>query len=446
MPTVIGAIFFVAALYCFFFREDALFGLLLIATVFEAASAVNIGDRGIQSYYVVAVFIIIRGAVNNFLGIRPRILMTQYPRLLVFGAISVISATIFPIVFSGIPIYDPKIGIDDGLFIRPPLHIGINNFIQSGYLICHILVALSLSYIKFSPSKTRSAFIFAFYLEFSFVFAESIFQLAGIPFPLSLVLNNPGYALWDVSQEVHGTRNPGTFSEPSLAGAFLVFYCVGFLAQYLQSKGRSIRVILSLVASGMVASTTSLFSLCLAPIALLFRYSPFRAPWYINVKRMRRLGWILAITVVPFLLMLVLLSGYRDVLTAVTVSKGDSGSFINRTASDLYSLHLLVETYGIGVGLGSNRTSSLVSTLLSNVGLLGTLAYVLFCFKLFAGLPEEYSWLKWAAAAFFLNVGIGVADITMPMLWFPILLAIQYRGAALPDGAYPDHKQIEMSL
>jgi hypothetical protein len=161
---------------------------------------------------------------------------------------------------------------------------------------------------------------------------------------------------------------------------------------------------------------------------------------------MRRVGWILAITVVPFLLVLAFLSGYRNVLTAVTVSKGDSGSFINRTASDLYSVHLLVETYGIGVGLGSNRTSSLVSTLLSNVGLLGTLAYALFCFKLFAGLPEEYSWLKWAAAAFFLNVGIGVADITMPMLWFPILLAIQYSGTALPDGTYPDHKQIEMSL
>ncbi|HEU4635965.1 MAG TPA: hypothetical protein VFS41_07300, partial [Edaphobacter sp.] len=387
-----------------------------------------------------------RGMVNNVLGRTSRISLIKYPWLLVFGVVSVISALVFPLLFSGIPVYDPKIGIDDGLFIRPPLHLGVNNFIQSGYLICHILVALSLSYIKFSPSKTYKAFIWAFYLEFSFVFAESVFQLAGIPFPLSIVLNNPGYALWDVSQEVHGTRNPGTFSEPSLAGAFLVLFCIAFLAQYLQLRGRSPRVILSLVASGMVASTTSLFALCLVPLALLIRYSPFRAPWHFSIRRTRRIVWILVIVVVPLLLVLALLTGYRDVLATLTVSKGDSGSFINRTASDLYSLHLLIETYGIGVGLGSNRTSSLLSTLLSNVGLVGTLAYGLFCFRLFSNLPKEYSWLKWAAAAFFLNVGIAVADVTMPMLWFPIFIAMQYSAPLLPVAPYSDREKVEMNV
>jgi hypothetical protein len=426
MPTVIGVIFFCCGAYCFLFKEDNLFGLLLIASTFEAASAVNIGKRGIQPYYVVAAFIIARAVVNRLLGIRLKRVMPQGKWLLIFGAIGITSALVLPFIFAGVPIYDPKIGIDDGLFIRPPLAFGLNNIGQAGYLAWHIATAFSLLGIKFSAGKTRAAYVWCFYIEVFFVFAESLCQLAGIDFPLWLVLNNPSLSLWENSNVAYGTRVPGTFSEPSIAGAFLVLYCVGFLAQYLARRGGSIRVIVSLVASGMVASSSSLFTLSLAPFALLVRYSPFRFPWYINFSQTKRIVWILFIFVAPLAIALLFSSGYREVLTAVTVSKGESGSFINRTAADLYSLQLLLQTYGLGVGLGSNRSSSLLSTLISNVGVAGLLAFLVFYFKLFAHLPEEYTWFKWAGFALFANMCMGIADITMPLLWCPILLAIQF--------------------
>jgi hypothetical protein len=393
MPTVIGAIFF----FC-----------------------------GIQPYYVIAALIIARALVNRMLGFRLNASIPGGRWLLLFGAIGVTSAFLLPIIFAGTPIYDPKIGIDDGFFIRPPLALNLNNVVQAGYLAWHIGTAFSLLAIRFSFAKTRRAYLIAFYIEVSFLFAESFCQLAGISFPLSLVLNNPGYALWENSLEAYGTRNPGTFTEPSLAGAFLVLYCVGFMAQYLAGKSGSLRVIVSLFASGVVASTTSLFTLCLFPFALLFRYSPFRFPWYINLTQAKRIVWISVVVVAPLVLALLFSSGYREVLTAVTVSKGESGSFINRTAADLYSLQLLLRTYGLGVGLGSNRSSSLLTTLISNVGVAGILAFLVFYFKLFANLPEEYTWFKWAGFALLLNMCLGVADITMPLMWCPILIAIQF--------------------
>ncbi len=109
-----------------------------------------------------------------------------------------------------------------------------------------------------------------------------------------------------------------------------------------------------------------------------------------------------------------------------TVSKGDTGSFVNRMAADLYGLQLFAETYGLGLGLGSNRASSLITTLLSCVGLAGTLAFGVFYFKLFAKLSEEYAWLKWAAFAMILNMCIDISDVTFPPLWIPILIAIQF--------------------
>lgn len=437
MPTIIGAIFFFCGIYCFLFAEDALLGLLFIACIFEAASAVNFGERGIQPYYIVAAFTIARAIINKLFGITGNKVTPPYKWLLVFGVVAIASAFISPIVFAGVPIYDPKIGIDDGLFIRPPLRLGPNNLIQACYLAVHIATAFSLLAIKFSPAKTRRMFLLAFYIEVTFVFAESFCQLAGLSFPLSLVLNNPGYALWKNSMEAYGTRNPGTFSEPSIAGVFLTLYCAAFLAQYLTRKGGPAKVVISFVAMGMVASTTSLFAVCLTLVALLICYPPFRAPWYINLNQAKRIIWILLVIVAPLVFVLIFSSGFRAVLTAVTISKGGSGSFVNRTASDLYSMQLLFQTYGIGVGLGSNRTSSLLSTSLSNVGILGTLAFIIFCFKMVAGLRDEYGWLKWALLAFFLNMAISVPDMTAPLFWCPILLALQFssRRATIPPKA-----------
>jgi hypothetical protein len=191
----------------------------------------------------------------------------------------------------------------------------------------------------------------------------------------------------------------------------------------------------------MVASTSSLLILFLAPFALVVQYPPFRFPWYVNLRQTKRIVWILVLLVAPLVLALLLFSGYREVLTSVTVSKGQTGSFVNRTAADLYSLQLLIETHGLGVGLGSSRSSSLFTTLASNVGVVGTLAFLVFYFKLFVNLPEDYAWFKWAGFALFANMCLGIADVTMPLLWCPILLAIQFssgRAAIYPekDGAY----------
>jgi len=426
MPTITGVIFFCCGAYCFLCQEDSLLGLLIISSVFEASSAINIAERGIQPYYLIAGFIIARALVNRALGVHSNRRMPQGNWLMLFAVIAVGSAFMCPIIFKGIPVYDPKVGIDDGLFIRPPLQFGMNNVIQAGYLACHIATAFALVAIKVSTTKTRKAFLWAFYIEFFFLSAESLCQLAGINFPLWLVLNNPGYSLWENSMEAYGTRNPGTFAEPSLAGAFLVLYCVGFLAEYLARKGRVFRVIVAMLASGLVASSSSIFTLCLVPIPLLVRYSPFRSPWYINLRQARRIVWILFILFAPLVFVLLFSSGYREVLTTLTVSKGESGSFINRTASDLYGLQLLLQTYGIGVGLGSSRSSSLITTLLSNVGIAGFLAFGVFYFKLFTNLSDDYAWFRWAAFALLINVCIGLADVTMPIFWIPILLAISF--------------------
>lgn len=426
MPTVIGLIFFCCAAYFFLFKEEALLGLLIVACVFEAASAMNFGERGIQPYYLVAIFIILRAIANKFLGLKNRKVPSSFKWLVLFECIAVASALIAPIIFAGIPIYDPKIGIDAGFLIRPPLHLGLNNFVQASFLTVHVAVAFSLLALKFSPEKTRRAFLTAFYIEITFIFAEALCQIVGIAFPLTLVLNNPGYAVWTNSMEGYGTRNPGTFSEPSFAGAFLVLYCIAFMAEYFAGRQGIFRTILGMLSSALVASTSSIVVLGVAPIALMIRYSPFRFPWYVNLRRTKKIVWISCLILGPLIAVLFLSAGYREMLSAATVSKGDTGSFINRTTSDLYGLHLAIATHGLGVGLGSSRSSSMISTVLSNIGVAGTLSFGIFYFRLFKNVAKSQSWLRWGALAYLANVCIGLPDITMPVFWIPIFLAVVF--------------------
>jgi hypothetical protein len=296
--------------------------------------------------------------------------------------------------------------------------------------------------IDFSAKKTRRAYICAFSIIMLFVLAQSLFQVANVPFPDSvdsLVRNNPGYAIADETMLASGTRNSGTCTEPSIAGGFLVLYCVGFLAEYLAGKGKVSKVIVALMACGLVASSGSMLTLCLIVPVLMVCYSPIRFTWHftwrVNFRQMKRIVWILVLISVPLVLVLLAVPDYRQTLTTHTVSKADQGSFINRTAADMYALQLLPDTHWIGLGLGSNRASSMLATLLSNVGIVGVLIFGTYVFRLLTGLKEKDTWLGWAIFALLLNMCLGIADVTMPLLWMPILLAIELSSQA-KDGPF----------
>jgi len=424
MPTIIGTIFFCCGVYCFFRKEDALFGLLIVSSVFQASSALDVAGRGIQPYYLISAFIIIRALVNRTIGISSSEEIPRRKWLFMFGFIAVGSAILLPFIFVGIPINDAKVGIDEGVSFRPPLVFGLNNLAQAGFLAWHMLTVYAISALDLSADKTRRAYTRAFYFAVFFVFAQSIFQLSGVTFPDWLIRNNPGYGISDPSFISNGIRSPGSFSEPSFAGACLAMYCTSFIAEYLSGDGSVMRVLLSLAAVGTVASSGSLLALCICLLSVLVVYSPLRFPWYINIQRIKRLALIFVLVTIPIVIVLAVSSSYRSTLLANTISKGDSGSFFNRTASDLFALQLLFATHGIGVGFGSNRASSLLASLLSNVGVAGVLAFGIFYFGLFFELPKSYSWLKWAAFALLVNMCIDIPDVTFPPLWIIISIAV----------------------
>jgi hypothetical protein len=126
---------------------------------------------------------------------------------------------------------------------------------------------------------------------------------------------------------------------------------------------------------------------------------------------------------------LVFIPSLSEAVLAMTVNKGQGTSLASRVIADQDTIRLLSSTYGLGVGLGSTRPSSLVAALLSTVGLVGTAISGVFLYKLvrsFPGrqAPKMLQMSFWCLIGLIVADAIAVPDVNRPTLWALLLVVI----------------------
>jgi hypothetical protein len=123
---------------------------------------------------------------------------------------------------------------------------------------------------------------------------------------------------------------------------------------------------------------------------------------------------------------LFLIISFYDLVDSVLINKVDSGSFMARTYSDIMALGIWLQSYGLGVGLGSNRPSSFVTSLLSNLGLIGFVLFALFVLLLIAAaLRKKNVWLTSfviGLIVYLVAKSLAGPDINDGLLWIFIML------------------------
>ncbi|MGA7158554.1 MAG: hypothetical protein WBY53_17035 [Acidobacteriaceae bacterium] len=425
MPTLEGIIFIPLALYFFFWRPDFLFPLLIMSTMFQASSVVSTGTVGIQPYYCIVPLYIIR-----FLPLRlgTKRYLRESDRStrawIAFALVSVISAFTLPFFFSGILVFDPRSSIDENFLFPAPLHFQMENVVQSVFLILNVLMVVTSSREVRSTERAQRAFFWSAFFLTAFVIIQALFLWLGLPFPIKLFDNNPGYGVVNM---ISGSMRPnGTFTEPSMAGAVLAAFTAVFLWRYFARKSNIVRAGITLAACLLVASTSSLVAVLLVFVMLLIANPIFRFPWYIRVVRLKRFAIFFACLALASLSLLI--PAVRTLLLSQTLGKEGSHSAIVRLGADAFAFNLFKETYGIGVGLGSNRPSSLAAAILSQVGFLGFVLFVRAAWKTLSPLRKEQRWIGMAAVALLLSMALGVPDLSFPFLWILFSLAAQSRA------------------
>lgn len=436
--TLLGILFIPAVLVCFLFRPLYLLPLLVIASVFEAGAIFNgqLGDFnfGIQPFYLVEIFICLHLAMLSF-G-REKLLPSKQVRvrgiviaLCAFGAWCCFSAFVMPHLFAGMPVLSSRNEVDE--FV--PLQLTLSNLAQAGYLTLNVgtvIYAVHMVRTRVQAEQLMKALYWAVFIVAIFGFAQFLAAQAGWDFPYELVNNNSGYAQ-GTEQDVGSIRRVnGTFMEPSMAGSYLAAMSCGLLAGFLSSR-RQIRRLVAflgvLSALLLTTSTTGLATLAAGVCLLLLYFRLFRRH---EPSKTSVLSWVLVLLMFAVVGYIVLSSpDFLDAVMASTVEKGESYSYWSRLAKEMQSLVLFVNTYGLGVGLGSNRSSGLITTMLSSVGLVGTSLFALVLYrigKLFSRIspPRSLQVGFWALLTMILSGIVGVPDINRPVLWCLLMIVV----------------------
>jgi len=197
-------------------------------------------------------------------------------------------------------------------------------------------------------------------------------QAMGLPFPEGLFDNSPTFAYIETApNEVQRFR--GIMSEPAaLAGSSLITisYMLSRATQLDRwRRGGALAVAGVAVYLGVVSTSASFVVAGVAVGAIVGL--TFLFGFLMRMTRFSALVSLLGCSIVVAALWLLPIVAHF--VESTVNEKLSSSSYEVRSGADARSYEVFLDTFGMGVGLGSGRASSFLPTLLSTTGLLGTL-------------------------------------------------------------------------
>lgn len=268
------------------------------------------------------------------------------------------------------------------------------------------------------------------------------------------------YVLLDNAVLPDGTRRvTGLMPEASAYGSLVLalLSCLYFLRRAIDDPIQRFRanVLIVVLAVLLVMSTSSAGYIGIGVLACLVGLDWFTRAFRINRPRSVRRGvrqeFFLALAGIGFLAVVVMATpGVFDPvmerLDEMVFSKTESNSYLERSMWTRTSLEAGFDSYLVGVGLGSTRTSNFAVSILASTGLLGFLFYFAFVLRLLLTTPTDddrriqaiASALKWS---FVPSFAVSLLIATTPdfgvfeALRFGVLLALLQGVAPQPAGS-----------
>ena len=354
-----------------------------------------------------------------------------------FALISIISAFILPMVFSGIPVYTPKGGIDEQYMSPGILVPSASNIAQAVYLLLYwgaVLFFIVLKDRRLLDSTSNAYFISGTIVCF-FSLYQLISILFGIYYPSEYLLNNETFGIARDATFAFLPRINSTFTEPSFYAMFMASFVAWTYIQFLNAKpGKTMRYWFFLLVISLFSLLISASSTGFAALAAFFILHTCVALWFrTRGRKARRIILTVSLFFAVIAALYFLVPGVDLILDTVIFDKGASDSSLHRLAADRFALTILNETNFLGAGLGSNRPSSFIAFLMSNTGLLGTFCIAAAAFSLLLhsmranreGGAETRDLVAceasgWALLVMLIAKTLGGPDLSFPPMWILI--------------------------
>jgi hypothetical protein len=414
----------------------------IFCAVLEGAALVNVGGGfavGLSPYFFVVALIALRTmpqwATGRIRFFPQEPIASQVRILAIFIAWCVFSAFALPILFAGVPVQSPRAGVEQQYYIQTALQWSPSNGGQAGYMILNFVMVMCLVQLAAQPGRFERL-VSAFSWSGVFVVAVGAFQIfcnrVGLPFPSWLFNSNQAWA--ELPNQMMGggfSRMSATFVEPSEAGAFLAAWSVFQLSLAISGGSRTrLHWLWAAVGSFMLIETTSTTGYVTAAIIWsVIAWDCFRT--VLQYGRIKVEATLAVLTLAGAIIVaLIAVPGTWVLLDAVLFNKAGSQSAMNRTATLGRAVTVFQNTWGLGVGLGSNRAMSMFFYVLSNLGFVGVILLVFLLFQLYSLTRGQLqnsktdrttsSYARAIGVALFADILallVSGAEITQPRLW-----------------------------
>ncbi|MFT8718009.1 hypothetical protein [Acetobacter sp.] len=388
---IMGMILFPLCLL-FWMNPERQIQLVLIGGIFPAAAALILGGICVQPSLVPGLAFLSYVALQKILGARypgQKEVMYLSGPMIFNGVWAVFGSLVMPRLFHNQVLVWPQKA--DAAGTQVLLAPSFGNISQDGYLVINIiLMVLAAQYLtrnQIDMKKFYGAFVVAGWMVVFICFWQFAARTAHLPFPKEFFYSNTGWAVLDGQMAGPVPRINGSFTEPAACATYLTG--VIFSSVWLTLKGYKFRTIKPLIIAATLSlcittSTTGFAALAIGMILL-----PFMVVATGAARLLGRLGQFAMIgAVVLGMSTLIVVTFAPQVVAGVqkvsadTASKKDTASYKERTQADTDAITACMETYGLGTGWGSNRSSSLVPGLLASVGIIGCIALLIFDVRL----------------------------------------------------------------
>ncbi|MBS0558661.1 MAG: hypothetical protein JSR21_01260 [Proteobacteria bacterium] len=355
--------------------------LALLAAVFEAAAALIFGGFGLQPAMVPGLLFLLYVILQYALGMRypgeGQALRSLLP-LVALMAYALLSIWLLPTAFAGqIMVWPQKIDPITPSYV--PLAFSAGNITQTLYLLIDvaftIAVAVFMSRAALRYERIIRAYLIGGYVVVALTFWQFANRVAGVPFPYEVLQSNPG---WAIVEQAMGSvpRVQGPFSEPAALASYLAgltFCCLWLCTRGYRTLRPDLLLALGMAAMMLSTSTTGI-AILVAGLPMVVVFGTAGGDRRVIGRLARLFGMLILggmLVLVPVLVMKPgLIASVQEVVDS-TLTKQDSESYKDRSGLDEAALGTLSQTYGLGVGWGSFRASSLVPGLAANGGVFG---------------------------------------------------------------------------
>jgi hypothetical protein len=454
--TFFSAIFFAIGFAALLTRITNVVGLIFIASIFHAASVANVHTpqallTGASAYGVTPSMLmaLIVGFLWLLMIVRQRkIYIPQHLRwpvglLISYVLVACLGSVILPQLFSGTKVH-LLINMNGANELPIPLVPSLSNIVQSFNLLSLLIVVLYvIATVRDSVGHHRLnvGVGLACTLVLLIGFYEQMVIIADWPSLVPYLANNPGYSQTPVHPITPTLTRIGLpFSEPSYASAYMTAMTIGLLAVALFGRRwwwalpSALLCYLGLLntmgSTGLVTAVLATTVLIIAAVINSFRK---------NSTYSQKIRAIFLVSVLTFTSIL----GWQSYESASW--RYSLNSFVQihivskaiqtdgtRETNNRRAFEIVKETYGLGVGLGSNRASSFLASLLSNTGVLGfglfmaMLGSLLFRYWKSPTLSDSQIFVAIALPTATFAMALGIPDLNMLMYWGFILLGFVF--------------------